>query len=65
VREEVRKQLSWFIKARSKVEDIISKGASMEEAVGYRGYPSFYESDRPAWRASTLEHWYRIWSKQS
>jgi len=63
-KEEVRKQLDWFTVVRSKMKEMISKDASMEEVVGYTGYPSFYESDRPAWRASTLEHWYRVWSKQ-
>jgi glyoxylase-like metal-dependent hydrolase (beta-lactamase superfamily II) len=62
---EVRKQLDWFTAVRSKMKEMISKGASMEEVVGYSGYPSFYEPDRPDLRPSTLEHWYRIWSKQS
>ncbi|MGD0331213.1 MAG: MBL fold metallo-hydrolase [Nitrososphaeria archaeon] len=60
---EVRKQLDWFTAVRSKMKEMISKGVPMEEVVGYSGYPSFYEPDRPAQRADTLEHWYRIWSK--
>jgi len=62
--DEVRRQLGWFTAVRTKMKEMISKNASMEEVVGYSGYPSFYESDRPAWRASTLEHWYKNWSKQ-
>jgi len=64
-KDEVSKHLEWFTAVRSMMKEMISKGVSMDEVIKYSGYPRFYESDRPAWRTSTLEHWYKVWSKQN
>ncbi|MGB9693866.1 MAG: hypothetical protein ACPLYF_03390, partial [Fervidobacterium sp.] len=63
-KDEVKKQLEWFMTVRSKMKAMIAEGTPMGKVIEYSRYPSFYESDRPTWRTSTLEHWYRKWSNQ-
>jgi len=63
-KSEIRTQLEWFEAVRDEMGRLIDEGASAEEAVGYDGYPSFYESERPEWRDNSLRHWYQIWSER-
>ena len=60
---EIKTQLEWFEAVRNDMKKLISDGVSIEEAVKYDGYPSFYESDRPERRDDSLRQWYRFWSK--
>ena len=64
-KSEIKVQLEWFEAVRDEMKRLIGEGASMDEAVEYDGYPSFYESERPERRDDSLRHWYRFWSEQS
>lgn len=64
-KSEIKTQLDWFEAVRDEMKRLIAEGASMEEAVGHDGYPSFYESERPERRDDSLRQWYRVWSEQS
>jgi len=64
-KSEIRRQLEWFEAVRSEMKRLILEGASMEEAVEYDGYPTFYESERPEWRANSLRRWYEVWSTRT
>lgn len=61
---EIKTQLEWFEAVRDEMGRLIDERASAEEAVGYDGYPIFYESERPEWRDNSLRHWYQIWSER-
>ena len=62
-KSEIRTQLEWFEAVRDEMKGLIEEGASMEEAVRYDGYPSFYASERPERRYDSLRRWYRVWSE--
>ena len=63
-KEEVREYLAFFEGVRREMRRLIAEGASIEEAVEYSGYPSFYPPGRPQWRGDTLKHWYRVWKSR-
>lgn len=63
-KEEVEKYLEFFEGVRREMRRLIADGASVEEAVEYGGYPSFYPPRRPQWRGDTLRHWYRVWKSR-
>ena len=63
-KEEVEKYLEFFEGVRREMRRLISEGASVEKAVEYGGYPSFYPPRRPQWRGDTLRHWYQVWKNR-
>jgi glyoxylase-like metal-dependent hydrolase (beta-lactamase superfamily II) len=63
-KEEIEKYLEFFEGVRRKMRRLIVEGASVEDAVEYDGYPSFYPPRRPQWLGDTLRNWYQVWKNR-